>query len=118
MSRYNSIFYNVIFIILIMGNGCKDEEEKISVCGVEDPIENLGWIKEKIGDPNSWIEIEVYYIKYQGIDYIGAFYLPTSYGSYLIIYDCEGNKICRSDDQDFEWCEIWVNCDKKILLNP
>lgn len=108
----------LIYIMMAIFLGCDKNDDKVTVCGVEDPLENLEWIDEKIGDPNSWIEIEVYYIKYNNTDYIGAFYLPTSYGSYLLIFDCDGNKVCRSDDEDYEWCEIWVNCDEKKLLNP
>lgn len=118
MRKMNLHFKYFIFIIIVIVFSCKDEDEKIAVCGTEDPLENLEWITEKIGDPYSWIEIEIYYIKYNNTDYIGAFYLPTSYGSYIVIYDCDGNKICRSDDEDYEWCEVWVNCEKKILLNP
>ena len=101
-----------------MGNGCKDEEEKISVCGVEDPIENLGWIKEKIGDPNSWATPEIYYLKYNNDDYIASYYPPSSWNNSVRIYSCQGEEICYSNHLDYEWCEIWVNCDKKILLNP
>ena len=108
----------IILTYFITVSSCKDEEEKLTACGVEDPLENLDWLKEKFGDPDSWGAPDIYYVRYQGADYIGIYYPPSSWGNSIRIYNCQGEDLCYSTHLDYVWCEIWVNCDKKVLLNP
>lgn len=60
-------------------------------------------------------EPEVYYVEHNESDYI-AFYFTNFNDDFVYIYSCEGELVCQ--DTYSNYCEIWVEYDKKVLLSP
>ena len=109
-------FSYFLVALLLAGSSCNDEEDKLVVCGVEDPLENLEWLKELINEPSyEIIHPEIYYIEYENEEYI-AFYHPNFTDPVAFVYSCDGEEVCQA--AYYNYCEIWYDSDEKVLLNP
>jgi len=74
--------------------GCKKEEPPFA-CGVENPHENLTWLKEILDKSYC---LEVYLINYKGEEIIGLYEcVPVGYdnGRFGVVwYRCDGTRFC------------------------
>ena len=77
-------------ILLLTAFSC-EKNEKPHACGMEDPLENIEWLKPYIGGS----DIEIYIITYEGEDYIAICNPPEMADGMTIIYDCQENKVCE-----------------------
>jgi hypothetical protein len=59
--------------VLLLAAACKKDKNKISACGVENPVVNLPWLKHTI---DSFVTLKqggnVVLVKYNGQDYINV----------------------------------------------
>lgn len=88
-----AILYISLFLVVL---SCRDEQTLS--CDVQDPIENLPWLKDLVAEkaalpPDPGIGYYIYIGKYQGRDVIiDDICCPTC--DYLpIVYECGGNKV-------------------------
>ena len=116
MKKYLLTFSYLLVALLLAGSSCNDEEEKLVVCGVEDPLENLEWLNEFVND-SSYIIVqpEIYYIEYENEEYIALHY-PDFTEPFTYIHTCDGITVCQIDY--INHCEMWDDSDEKVLLNP
>lgn len=74
---------------------CNDEERP-AVCGVENPVEDLAWVKGQIqsmGFPNSVAYSYLKQANYQGETVFFFGYCDPLANWALIVRDCQGNRI-------------------------
>lgn len=111
--RKNVLLSIIISLFLIPGS-CK--KVPICACGVENPQENLSWLKTYL---ESTFSIDVYKVTFENIEYIVVDF-PSSFDSAPIVYNCQGKKLCEymvggicnlSDPQSF-----WEYFDKNKTL--
>jgi hypothetical protein len=81
----------VILILIIFIHGCKKDDSPICACGVENPQENLLWLKEIL---QKRFCTEIYSVWYNDEEYIGVFDCPVGadYGGGY--YHCDGTFVC------------------------
>lgn len=109
-------FSLTLLVLLLIGSTCK-KDDKLTVCGVENPLENLDWLKAYEPNPYEASAPDIYYVKYSSVDYI-AFHYPNFSDPFTIVYSCEGIEVCRAGyPYSGDYCYIWYDADKKILLN-
>jgi hypothetical protein len=89
--KMTKTFLIVLFVIMSILE-CKKEDSPVCACGVENPQENLPWLKE-ILQKRIITCTEVYLVRYNNEDYIGVFDCPgqDSGGGY---YRCDGTFVC------------------------
>jgi hypothetical protein len=79
-----------IFIsIFFMASGCN--KDKIDTCGTENPQE-VEWLKAKL---DKMFCAEVYSIYFNGMQYISLCDCPDMADAMIVIYDCQGTKVCE-----------------------
>ena len=88
-SLLTSIF-PLLFLITFMSN-CRKEALPPCACGVENPHENLTWLKEILDKSYC---VEVYLLIYKGEEIIGIYDCPrgTDYGATW--FKCDGTMFC------------------------
>lgn len=100
MKNIIKIFF-MFGIFLFAAFSCEDEDNPLSVCGIEEPQENIAWLKEIIEKRTNaelleGIKAEIYCINYNG-DYIIEVILCVDCADGIITYyDCEGNVFCQA----------------------
>jgi hypothetical protein len=84
-----------IAVFLILSDSCH-KKEIITVCGVENPGENIEWLNLKI---KGLICEDIYKYIFEGKEYIVI--STCSAGSDTIdnVYDCEGTRLCTHGGQ-------------------
>lgn len=100
----------LIFACMLVFMGCS-ENPGPAACGVENPIENLPWLKNAVQEAQSWGFSEYSYLiqaSYQGntVFYFGSCCPFCNWA--IIIRDCQGNQIENVDlgqlkDQQTIW---------------
>ena len=94
--RLISLFFLLLPVsVVLLGVGCKDDDS-ISVCGVEEPLTNLSWLKDLKADIEEDSEITSSVIALYSLDNVDYIYVQNHFSSaYEIpntIFDCEGNE--------------------------
>lgn len=79
---------------------------------MENPLENLDWLKAYEPNPYSSNAADIYYVRYKNADYIA-----DDCGNLIEIFDCSGKPICTVGGVSGQYCDIWTYADKKVLLN-
>lgn len=111
-----------ILICFIIGFSCGVKEYPASACGVNDPIENLTWLKQLAENASGGGLSEYAYItqaKYKGkrVFYLGSCCPNCNWA--LILYDCEGNRL--NDEISFDDLEeskvIWHGVNYKCTFS-
>jgi hypothetical protein len=92
MKRTISIILPALVFIFFLQGSCEKEDESPTVCGVENPHENLEWLKTIL---NKRFCTEVYKITYKGEEYIGVYDCPDGADYGAIVYHCDGTKYCE-----------------------
>jgi len=80
----------VFISILILTLGCNKTE--YDTCGVENPQENIEWLKELL---DNRFCTEIYSIYFKGKEYISVCDCPQMRDGMIVIYDCQGTKVCE-----------------------
>ncbi len=78
--------------IVVLGFGCEKEKETICACGIENPQENIEWLRPMMIQRSC---VEVYTISFEGNEYIVVSDCPEMADGMTIFYDCQGNKVCE-----------------------
>lgn len=97
----------VLFFILIGFQGCRTFNDTPYACGIENPQENIEWLKNILSRSAC---LEIYVIKYDGQEFIGIFDCNVSADVGAQIYDCEGNIYCYFIGFTGKW-----TCDEKFM---
>lgn len=113
-----SIFLLSLFYISLLGAGC-EKEDSISVCGVDDPLTGLNWLKTlriNLEDDVDISSAEIILYRLNTVDYI---YIQKSVSSAHdfpnIIYDCEGNEKYKcGGNQPVDNCTTFFSEAQKI----
>jgi hypothetical protein len=79
----------LLFGLAILETGCEKDSAPCA-CGIDDPLNNLEWMKPYIGASN----IEIYLVDYADSSYIAISPLEMTDGQ-IVIYDCRGNNRCE-----------------------
>ena len=82
----------LILLISLFLISCEKKEEPPCACGVENPQENLEWLKQQL--ENSFCT-EIYLYKYNDKEYIGIYDCPIGADMGFVIYNCDGTKYCQ-----------------------
>lgn len=85
-------FLTISICIFLMASGCNKTEDKIVTCGTENPQENIEWLKAIL---DKMFCAEVYSIYFKGMQYISVCDCPDVYDAMIVIYDCQGTKVCE-----------------------
>jgi len=99
MKTIIKILFLCVIIVLTACSSEEDKKEKIVVCGVENPLENLEWIKALVSSVTANPEIDS--ASLTSYDYLDsqAIYLHKHiighYDNPNIIYNCEGQIIFK-----------------------
>lgn len=88
--RFGLTISLILFFMMLLGSTC-DNSEKITFCGVKDPLKNVEWIKKRVENAE---KIEVTKIVYNGQDYLAINPCPNCPDNMTEIFDCEGNRFC------------------------
>ena len=101
-------------LCIILGFACQDNNDPASACGVNDPVENIPWLKQLAENSENESSEGYSYIAQAKFNSKRVFYLgsccPFCNWS-LRLLDCEGNLI--SDEVNFEGLE-----DTEIIWQP
>ncbi len=87
-SILRSIFILLLFLTFM--SNCKKEEPPCT-CGVENPHENLPWLKEILDKSYC---VEVYLIDYKGNEIIGIYDCPRGADYGATWFKCDGTMFC------------------------
>lgn len=79
------------FLIAMMIPGCNKHKTPCA-CGIENPQENIDWLKYLL---SRVFCVEVYTVIYDNEEYIGIHDCPRIVDGMTVIYDCSGNKVCE-----------------------
>ena len=101
-------------LCIILGFACQDNNDPASACGVNDPVENIPWLKQLAENSENESSEGYSYIaqaKFNGkrVFYLGSCCPFCNWA--LRLFDCEGNLI--SDEVNFEDLE-----DTEIIWQP
>ena len=110
--RTEILVYLILFLTL---SGCEHKTDSYTVCGVNNPIENIPWLKSTIDNitaSNYKTLSEVDLIEYESKELIlikwtlnGIYDIPTGE-----IYDCSGNLLYScGGNQPIDSCSIILN---------
>jgi hypothetical protein len=84
------IILSLFISFLLLTFGCNKTEDKLSPCGVENPQENVEWLKAIL---DNRFCTEVYSIYFNGTEYISICDCPGP-DAMIVIYDCQGIEVC------------------------
>lgn len=112
-----SFLKNILLLLLLSISlvSCKEDENPLEICGVEDPVENLPWLKSLTESYNNSSQV-IGYVFYEGkkngkrIFYLDSCCPMCSYYSEPQFFDCDGELITNLKDKDIEeieWTQIW-----------
>ena len=112
----------VCLILFLTLSGCEHKTDSCTVCGVNNPIENIPWLKSTIDNitaSNYKTLSEVDLIEYESKELIllkwtlnGIYDIPTGE-----IYDCTGNLLYTcGGNQPIDSCSIILN-ESRYLAN-
>lgn len=79
------------FLLVMMIPGCNKHKTPCA-CGIENPQENIEWLKYLL---SRTFCVEVYTVSYNNEEYIGIRDCPRIVDGMTVIYDCSGNKVCE-----------------------
>jgi hypothetical protein len=104
--------------IVVLGAGC-EKDDSISVCGVDNPLINLDWLKNSRIDLEEDADVssaEIILYRSNDVDYI---YIQKSVNSAHdfpnTIYDCEGNEKYKcGGNQPIDNCATFFSEAQKI----
>lgn len=78
---------------------CDEKEENASpvICGVENPIENLSWLKEKIDtfSKTTGVGIQIFQATYQNETVFIVDDCMNCADALIQVYNCQGDVICQ-----------------------
>lgn len=81
-----------LFILFIIMTGSKcDHNKSIAFCGVSNPVENIGWLSERVKNAEN---IEVVKFTYNETEYLAINPCPGCPDNMTEIFDCQGNRFC------------------------
>ncbi len=90
------IYYKILFlcgIIIFAAFSCEEEEDETPyACGIENPQENIEWLKNRL---ELRFCTEIYLYKYNGQEFIGVHDCPVGADYGFVIYNCDGTKYCQ-----------------------
>ncbi len=92
--KYKLIF-TIVFCILLVPNSC--EKATITVCGIENPHENLDWLKQKL--LNIW-SADFYKLTFRNLEYIIISDKDIVIDGIAIVYNCQGQILCEDGGQN------------------
>lgn len=106
--------------MVMLGAGC-EKEDSFTVCGIENPITNLPWLKDLKTDLEEDSEVnssKIIQYRLNDADYI---YVQKSVGSAYdfpnTIYDCEGNEKYKcGGNQPVDNCATFFSEAQKIKI--
>lgn len=103
-----------------MGAGC-EKEDTLSICGVNDPLNNLDWLKELKVDLEKDVDVssaEIILYHWNNKDYIYVQKTISSGHDFPnAIYDCEGNeKFTCGGNQPVNYCSTFFLEAQKIII--
>lgn len=118
-----TVFLKICAFVLLFslsGIAC-EKEDSISVCGINDPLNNLHWlrdIKTSLEENNDINSAQIILYKLDNVDYI---YVQKSialaYDFPNTIYDCEGNeKFNCGGNQPIDACSTFFFKAEKITI--
>jgi hypothetical protein len=90
-SNINKNLFSLLIILFLVVNNHSCKKDPICACGVENPEENLLWLKNRL---DNRLCTEVYSLFYEGIEYIVVSDCPGPDGM-AVFFDCQGNKTCE-----------------------
>jgi hypothetical protein len=79
----------LVLFLFINQESCKKEPP--SACGVENPQDNIQWLKTYL---ESVFTADVYKITFKDTEYI-VIDFPSAFDSNTIVYNCQGIKLCE-----------------------
>lgn len=113
-------FISLILILII--TGCENEKEtSVSVCGIENPLSNLEWLRNlKTGLENDFNVKSAQIVLYR-LDNSDYIYVQKSVASTYdlpnTIYDCEGNEKYKcGGNQPVDSCTTFFSEAQKIKI--
>jgi len=86
------IILSLFISILLLTLGCNKTEDKLDACVIEDPQENIEWLKKML---DKTFCAEIYVIYFKGKEYISVCDCPQMRDGMIVIYDCQGTKVCE-----------------------
>ena len=92
-------FYLLVFGILTLSViACKKDQRPVKACGVEDPVKNLQWLKQKADSLKAnTMGGRIMLFTYEGQDYFAVSLTPLSC-AYCFWFSCDGTQINGPDD--------------------
>lgn len=90
----------LIILSLILFISCEDDNEKGKICGINDPIEDLDWLKSKIDDHlrnSPEFEAKITQYEYKGETVFLADMALIRSDVKMLMYNCEGELICTKE---------------------
>ncbi len=102
-------------IIIFTTFSCEEEDKETGACGIENPQENIEWLKYIL---DRRFCTEVYQYKYKGQEFISISDCPTGMDALEVIYTCEGEKYCEIGGfAGFNTCpEDWNEAEKNLIF--
>ena len=82
----------LILLISISLISCEKKEEPPCACDVENPQENLEWLKQRL---ENRFCTEVYLYTYNGQEYISIHDCPIGADMGVVTYNCDGTIYCQ-----------------------
>ncbi len=85
-------------VLLLFAFACKKDKNKIKACGVDNPVENLAWLKKAVDSMNTRkMPGDIGLLTFEGQDYFNIQPLLMScYACY--IYRCDGTQLVHPAD--------------------
>jgi hypothetical protein len=108
----------LFFVLALAAISCKDKDEP-AICGVDDPVNELEWLKAKIAElDNSELSRKYFYVVQA--DYNGQviFYVNNCCpmcSTVILYYDCAGNELKSVDTSQVRngkriWASAQLEC--------
>src|SRR5512133_1322914 len=90
------IFVIILIAFILIQDSCKKDSS--IACGVKNPQENLSWLNQRLDlrspEPGIIACTEVYYLIFQGKEYISISDCEGAVDGMFNIFDCKGNLTC------------------------
>ena len=121
--KTKTFLFTVIVLFLILGiSGCKKDDNEICTFNVDDPVNDLEWLKDKISietDPRFYIHHGMHqniknpkkYFFSEEVQLTGGGQQKSQADmgyNYTIIYNCKGDLLLRHDSGD-DYTDEWNN---------
>ncbi len=104
------------FLLVMMTPSCNSHKTPCA-CGIENPQENIEWLKYLLSRAFC---VEVYTVIYNNEEYIGIRDCPRIVDGMTVIYDCSGNKVCEigglTSGSGCTLPDFWINFEKNRNL--